>query len=206
MSLTLLHCLCFSSEGWKIEAASSWWMSIQNLQADGALLRARPQRAALLHWNRASAGRGALKQQSLSWPGPTRPLSLPKIKTTLLDYESQSFQGRGQRRKEQFRICISSGGCVDKAMLLYQQKHLCWCVWPLERSARNLPYYQRGWFPPPTPTVESISVIQLWPCLHATATLELNDLSASGLLKLNHTYSYSVGGDRSQFPQWSADF
>lgn len=47
--LTLLRCLCFSSEGWKIEAACSRRMSIQNLQADGALLGARPQRAALLH-------------------------------------------------------------------------------------------------------------------------------------------------------------
>lgn len=63
-------------------------------------------------------------------------------------------------------------------------------------------------FPPPTPTIESISVIQLWPCLHATATLELNDLSASSLLKhnLQYTYSCSVGGDRSQFPHWSLDF
>lgn len=50
-------------------------MSIQNLQANGALLGTQPQRTALFHWNCAGIGRAALKQQSLSGPGPILPLS-----------------------------------------------------------------------------------------------------------------------------------
>ncbi|KAG7230076.1 hypothetical protein INR49_009796 [Caranx melampygus] len=56
------------SAGREAETSHSGWMSLQNLQADGALLGAKSQRAPLLHGYRPCPGRAALRQQSLRQP------------------------------------------------------------------------------------------------------------------------------------------
>ena len=53
------------SEDREAEAPHSRRMSLQDLQADGALLGSKPQRAPVLHRHRPSPGRAALWQQGL---------------------------------------------------------------------------------------------------------------------------------------------
>lgn len=186
----ILH-LCRSA-GREAETSHSRRMSLQNLQADGALLGAKSQRTPLLHGYRPCPGRAALRQQSLRrpWPHTTgdffyQRLS-PKRKTGMLDASLTHFREESWGENT-FFICISKRGCVDKTSLLYQWKtYSRACEWLLVSSARSFTFaLTTAWMTRP-------SCPCLWfhwdpACLSAAALsqrhcfMEPHNLSASSL-------------------------
>lgn len=166
-------------------------MSLQNLQADGSLLGAEPQRASVLRWYCPHSGRPALWQQSLRrWSlqskSGTSTTNVPrdekkKSRDKNAGFKSHTFQERVLKKNRS---------------LLYAFQNVCLCVWLIRHFSvmacvkqwQEITFaFTAAWTTPP---FTSCLWFYLWPCLSVDTLI--HGVSQTSVPRVLHRFTNTL--------------